>query len=492
MTIEPTRIRASRSPTKVLTCLYFSTIAIVALLTICGQVMTQKTLTTKTKDAAVINVAGRQRMLSQKIAKAAHMTAQFSDSNAAANAELAEALDLFVRAHAGLQNGDPSMGLPGNNSAQIKRMFADIEADHAVITSVATALLDGPEQNNSAAIRILDSREDRFLVAMNAIVNQYEREATARVIRLKTIQQTLLGLTLITLLPVLVPIYQVTRKVNEMIATIHHSGAQAQLSSVQIAASGQQLEVMAAEQAAAATQVTVSSQAIATTANELSGKIAGAVNQAVQAQEIAIAGEQDLKALAQAMNQLDKMTVLVANQLDAIQNRAVTIDRVVLSMTRVADQSNLLSLNAEIEAEKAGKAGAGFSVVATEIRRLADQSAIATLEIEQLVKEMQSAVSTGVKEIDSFTQQVTTGARSTRTLIEQIATVTQKVQSLRSPLSQIHQGMRIQAASADQIRDAMAQLSGGTDQIVRSLQDNNIALEQLQLATERLQEGAAQ
>ncbi len=473
-----------------LACLYFSTVAAVALLTICGQVITQRALATQAKDAAVINVAGRQRMLSQKIAKVAHTIARFSGSNAAANAELAEALDLFMRAHEGLQNGDPSMGLPGHNSAQIRRMFADIAADHTVITTAATTLLNEPQQNNNGAIRALDSKEDSFLVTMNAIVSQYEKEAIARVERLKMIQQILLGLTLLTLLPVLAPIYQVTRKVNEMIATLHHSGAQVQSSSVQIAASGRQLEVMAAEQAAATTQITVSSQAIAATASALSDKVSGVVNQAAQAQAIAIAGEQDLKTLAQTMNRLDKMTVLVADQLGTIQNRASTIDRVVLAMTKVADQANLLSLNAEIEAEKAGKAGAGFSVVAAEIRRLANQSAIATLEIEQLVKEMHSAVSSGVSEIDKFTQQVTTGARSTRILSDQIATVTEKVQSLRSPLNQIDQGMSTQAASAEQIRDAMAQLSEGTDQTMRSLQDNNIALEQLQLATESLQ-GAA-
>src|SRR6266498_3148728 len=71
-----------------------------------------------------------------------------------------------------------------------------------------------------------------------------------------------------------------------------------------------------------------------------------------------------------------------------------------------ADQTNLLSLNAAIEAEKAGEHGRGFVVVATEIRRLADQSALATGDIEQIVKEMQSAVSAGVMGMDKFSEEV--------------------------------------------------------------------------------------
>ena len=479
------------SPTRLLTQLYFSTVVAVGLLTIGGQVITQRALAIQAKDAIVINVAGRQRMLSQKIAKAAQTLARFSSGNVAVNAELADALALFVRAHEGLQNGDAELGLLGENSPQIISLFDQLEADYEGIVAAATTLLDSSTDGDSEAIRVLDSREDSFLPAMNALVNQYEVEATNRVNQLKATQQILLGLTLLVLMPVLVPIYQVTRRVNEMVGAMQRSGQQVGSSSVQIAASGKQLEVMAAEQAAATAQITVSSDEIATTAAQLSRKVEGVVSHAEQARAVAIAGEQDLSKMSQAMGQLEAVTTLVTSQLHVIHDQAKRVDRVVMTMTKVADQANLLSLNAAIEAEKAGDAGVGFSVVADEIRRLADQSAIATLEIEQTIKEMQSAVAAGVSEMDKFAQEVTSGMHSTRTLTEQVATISQKVQSLLLPLSQINRGMSAQATSADQIRDAMAQLSIGTEQTVRSLQDNNIALEQLYLATESLQGAAA-
>ena len=66
------------------------------------------------------------------------------------------------------------------------------------------------------------------------------------------------------------------------------------------------------------------------------------------------------------------------------------------------DQTNLLSLNAAIEAERAGESGLGFAVVAREIRRLADQTSVATLDIERMVKDMTTAVASGVMGMDHF------------------------------------------------------------------------------------------
>ena len=81
----------------------------------------------------------------------------------------------------------------------------------------------------------------------------------------------------------------------------------------------------------------------------------------------------------------------------------------VTTITKVADQTNLLSINAAIEAEKAGEYGRGFLVVAREIRRLADQTAVATLDIENMVRQMQDAVSAGVMQMDKFADEVRSG-----------------------------------------------------------------------------------
>src|SRR5258708_22470883 len=96
----------------------------------------------------------------------------------------------------------------------------------------------------------------------------------------------------------------------------------------------------------------------------------------------------------------------ITAKLAVLSEKTTNINSVVTTITKVADQTNLLSLNAAIEAEKAGEYGLGFAVVAMEIRRLADQTAVATYDIEKMVKEMQSAVAAGGVGVDKFFQEM--------------------------------------------------------------------------------------
>ena len=157
----------------------------------------------------------------------------------------------------------------------------------------------------------------------------------------------------------------------------------------------------------------------------------------------------------------------------------------------MADQTNLLSLNAAIEAEKAGDYGRGFSVVATEIRRLADQTAGATGDIEQMVKEMQSAVAAGVMGMDKFSEEVRRGAEVVQQVSEELSQIIQHVQTLTPNFETVSEGMQSQSQGAQQISDALSQLSEASKQTVDSLRQSNTAIELLNEAARGLQDGVA-
>ncbi|MFZ9125075.1 MAG: methyl-accepting chemotaxis protein [Steroidobacteraceae bacterium] len=225
---------------------------------------------------------------------------------------------------------------------------------------------------------------------------------------------------------------------------------------------------------ASTSEIAASTSEISATAQELLGVMREVSASSGTTAEVAAAGRTDLDSLQETMQGLLAATSSIAERLEVMAQRAESIGTVVTTITKVADQTNLLSLNAAIEAEKAGEYGAGFAVVSREIRRLADQAAVATLDIGRLVGEVQESVSSGVAEMSRFTARVRDGVREVTALSTQLGTVIEGVESLKPRFDAAHRGMEAQAAGAGQINDAMLQLrdiallSGESSQATRA------------------------
>ena len=182
------------------------------------------------------------------------------------------------------------------------------------------------------------------------------------------------------------------------------------------------------------------------------------------------------------MQALDHATGGVAERLAAINEKAVNITSVVTTITKVAEQTNLLSVNAAIEAEKAGEYDRGFLVVAREIRRLADQTGQATLDIERMVKEMQGAVSSGVMEMDRFSDQVRRNVTDVRGIGRSMSDIIGRVDESTRSFGTVREGMQSQAAGAAQISEAMASLSSGAKATSEAVREFGRAATDLQSA----------
>ena len=203
---------------------------------------------------------------------------------------------------------------------------------------------------------------------------------------------------------------------------------------------------------------------------------------------MATTGQESLAGMDRTMRQLADSTGSIGSKLSVISERAANINLVVTTITKVADQTNLLSINAAIEAEKAGEYGLGFLVVAREIRRLADQTAVATLDIERMVKEMQYSVSAGVMEMDKFSEQVRQVVSEVQHIGGQLGQIIAGVQGLDQRFDQVTEGMRVQSQGAEQIREAMLRLSEGANQTSVSLREFNKATDHLREAVGGLKE----
>jgi len=274
---------------------------------------------------------------------------------------------------------------------------------------------------------------------------------------------------------------------DSLIGQVQRSGIQVTTSATQIAASARELEATVAEQAASTKEVSATSKEITQTSIGLANKIIKVSTNANVTADFAEQGKSSLYIMEQAMHDLSNATNSITSKLSIINDKANRISNVVTTINKISEQTNLLSLNASIEAEKAGEYGKGFSVVAREISRLADQTAVATKDIEFMVNEMQSSVSSGVMEMDKFGQEVKRGTSQIENIGTQMNTIIQKVKELIPEFENVSIGTQNQSQSAEQISDAMTQLSQTASQTKEALAEFKKVTENLNDAVKGLQ-----
>jgi len=284
---------------------------------------------------------------------------------------------------------------------------------------------------------------------------------------------------------------EMVEKLSSLIRRVQKSGLQINTSATEIAATAQEQLSTANEVAATTSEIGATAREISTTSGELAQTIKEIAGVAEKTAVLAGSGQTGLNRMKATMQQIIDASALINARLGALSEKAGNIGTVVTTITRVADQTNLLSLNAAIEAEKAGDYGRGFAVVAAEIRRLADQTALATGDIEQMVKEMQSAVAAGVMGMDKFSEEVRRGAEVVQQTSLELSQIIQHVQALTPDFETVSEGMQSQSHGAQQISEALAQLSEASRQTVDSLRQSNSAIEQLNEAARGLQDGVA-
>jgi methyl-accepting chemotaxis protein WspA len=277
--------------------------------------------------------------------------------------------------------------------------------------------------------------------------------------------------------------YTMNKDLNGLVNRIQKSGNQITSSTDRITTSGKELEATVTEQVAYTNEVSATAHQIAATSKQLVKTMEQVSAMAEQTTLAAGNSKDNLDHIDAVMRELLEGTKVISSKLEVMNQHANNISRVVTTITIVADQTNLLSLNAALEAERAGEYGAGFAVVAREIRRLSDRTAVATLEIELMIKEMQSAVEIGVIEMDKFTKSVVYSVEDVDRISDQVTEVIQQVQGLTPRFEQVSQSVEEQSQGAQQISDAMEHLTQASQQTAGSLRETNHALLQLDEAS---------
>jgi methyl-accepting chemotaxis protein WspA len=280
-------------------------------------------------------------------------------------------------------------------------------------------------------------------------------------------------------------------RLSALVGNMKVSGVHVNSSVNQIVATSRQQQATTTEIAATTTQIGATSRQISSTSKTLVKTMNDVSAVAEQSASLAGNSQNGMTRMETTMHQIMDAAGTVNDKLVILNDKATGITQVVTTITKVADQTNLLSLNAAIEAEKAGEEGRGFAVVASEIRRLADQTAVATLDIEVMVKEIQTAVSAGVMGMDKFSEEVRRGMAEVRSVSDQLSQILHNVQALAPQLQAVNEGMQAQSTGAEQITDALTHLAEAVQQTVEALRESNQIIDDLNRAASGMQSGVS-
>jgi len=242
-------------------------------------------------------------------------------------------------------------------------------------------------------------------------------------------------------------------------------------SSSEILAATTQVATGAAETASAITETTATVEEVRQAAQLSNQKATRVAENAQQVSQVTQIGQNVVNESIKGMNDIQIQMKSVSNTIISLSEQSQQIGGIISSVTDVADQSNLLAVNASIEAAKAGEQGKGFAVVALEIKNLAQQSKQATIEVRNILSDIQKATSAAVMATEQTTKSIENGMKQSTEAGEAIKKLGESSSKAIEAATQIVASSHQQVIGMDQIGLAMQNINqAGTENAASMLQ----------------------
>ena len=286
--------------------------------------------------------------------------------------------------------------------------------------------------------------------------------------------------------------------VGQMVRDVAESTAAVASASSEISSSTEQMAAGAQEQTAQASEVSSAVEEMAKTIIENSRIATSTAGKAKSAKETASEGEKIVGETVASMKDIAETVKLVAGTVQQLGKSSEQIGEIINVIDDIADQTNLLALNAAIEAARAGEQGRGFAVVADEVRKLAERTTKATKEIAGMIRKIQDDTTWAVGAIEEGTVRVDKGIKLADNAGSSLNDIVTLSQELTDMVSQIAAASEQQSSASEQISKNVVAIStvtgetaSGTQQIARAAEDLNRLTEGLQQKMNRFQGSSA-
>jgi methyl-accepting chemotaxis protein len=252
------------------------------------------------------------------------------------------------------------------------------------------------------------------------------------------------------------------RKLEEEIALLSATGSEISNSITQ-ASNG------TAETAAAVAETTTTVEELKQTSQISSEKAKGVSDLSEDALNILHASERSIAETVEGMNRIQTGMQTISDSIARLSEHSMAIGVIIDSVNDIAEQSHLLAVNAAIEAAKAGEQGKGFAVVAQEVRNLADQSKQATVQVRNLLNDIQNATGAAVMATEQGSKTVMNGIAQSSQMTQSIQSLTVGVNKVVQSASQISMSSHQQFVGIDQVTVAMNNIKEASNQQVDHL-----------------------
>ena len=288
-------------------------------------------------------------------------------------------------------------------------------------------------------------------------------------------------------------------RLNEMVASLKDITVQTReavnnlnAAAAETLASTKQQAASVAEQFAALQETTATVDEISQSGEQMSSRARDIAGQAEKASERSKDGLRSMDDLSKVMDAIEEQTEAVAEHIVALSEKTQAIGDIIASVNDIAERSQLLALNASIEAAAAGEHGRSFSVVAEEIKTLADQAKAATTQVSSILSDIQKGINSSVMSTEESVKRVANGrnqAENTLGTIGDLAvTIENSVQAFEQVVASTNQqrvGLEQVAQALAQIRTGSEQTAAGTRQIEQAVSNLNALGSQLDHTMER-------
>ncbi len=469
--------------------------------------------------ANTIDVAGRQRMLSQKMTK----EALSFDGETVTAADINKTVNLFDKSLKGLINGDATMGLSAMKNGKILAQLNKVSDLWKAFSAEMKTYLYESGQIHTFADYVMANNVS-LLTEMNKGVGMYEALSAKKVSNLKVTELFFLGLAIICVAIgwivvvryVVTPINSVValakrmsdgdlsaddliikskdevgtlgtalnamkHNLNDILGHLRNSSDNVAAATTELSATAQQIVAGADTQESQTNQVATAMEEMSATVVEVAKNSQGASEASSETQQIAVQGGDVVRRAVDGMMSVAETVKQSASTVEALGKSSDEIGAIISVINDIADQTNLLALNAAIEAARAGEQGRGFAVVADEVRKLAEKTTKATKEIADMIKTIQNDTKGAMTSMHEGTKQVEEGVQLASEAGESLQQIVSSVDRVTDMVRQIATAAEQQSATTEEIStnitniatvtsensDGVKQVSGATEDLAK-------------------------